>query len=153
MSMTSWQGFQILQHEWDVYGYHNTTYITYLKWHTGILFELWVHWSVKFTQPNLVRNYTMTNKKMRKIEVVLGGNHQKEATILSSAIHIWGIIKPSWIKEINVLAFEAGARMVSTICIPFTCALELLVSLQEQPPEPQMPKIPASSAGPGMLPW
>lgn len=51
------------------------------------------------------------------------------------------------------MTFVAGARIISTACISFTCALELLVSLQEQLPEPQMPGILASSAVQGMLPW
>ena len=43
--------------------------------------------------------------------------------------------------------------MISTAYILFTCALELLVSLQGQLPEPQKPGILVSSAVQGMLPW
>lgn len=51
------------------------------------------------------------------------------------------------------MEFVAGAKMISIACILFTCASELLVSLQEQLPEPQMPGILVSSAVQGMLPW
>ena len=59
-------------------------------------------------------------------------------------------MNPSWTKN-TLAASVAGARVRFTVCIFFTCVVELLVSLQELLPEPQMPGILASSAVQGML--
>lgn len=58
---------------------------------------------------------------------------------------------PSWTKN-TLAASVAGARVRFTVCILFTCVVELPVSLQEQLPEPQMPGTLAFSAVQGMQP-